>query len=285
MRDLTYSEKNYMNFINRVVAANRLSHSYLIEIEDYEKDLKHIYSFVKLILCQNKTEYENLNCGKCNICQLIDDENYPDLEVIDPMGAWIKKSQLLELKSEYQNKSLLGNKRIYLIKEAEKLNAASANTILKFLEEPEDDIIAILITNNRYSILETILSRCQVLSLKNNLLKIEVEDKVIEFIQFLVQGPELFIHYKSICESILIDKENTKKVFCDVENVFIYFLNYKAKLEGFLLNEKLAFLNECENQQILSYISIIEEEISKLMYNVNYKLWLDTIFSRFVEVK
>ena len=52
-------------------------------------------------------------------------------------------------------------------KEADKLNMSSANTILKFLEEPEDDIVAILVANNRYAVIETILSRCQVLSLKN----------------------------------------------------------------------------------------------------------------------
>ena len=39
----------------------------------------------------------------------------------------------------------------YIIKNAERLNPSSANTILKFLEEPEDNIIAILLTNNRYN--------------------------------------------------------------------------------------------------------------------------------------
>ena len=60
-----------------------------------------------------------------------------------------------------------------IIKETEKLNASSANTILKFLEEPEDGIIAILLTDNRYHVLDTILSRCQILSLKENEFKLK----------------------------------------------------------------------------------------------------------------
>ena len=43
--------------------------------------------------------------------------------------------QLLELQKEYSNTSLLNNKRIYIIKNAEKMNQASGNTILKFLVE------------------------------------------------------------------------------------------------------------------------------------------------------
>ena len=41
----------------------------------------------------------------------------------------------MSLQKEYHNTSLLGNKRIYIIMHAECLNASSANTILKFIEE------------------------------------------------------------------------------------------------------------------------------------------------------
>ena len=44
---------------------------------------------------------------------------------------------------------------------------SSSNSLLKFLEEPEEGIIAILITNNINQMLDTIISRCQILKLKN----------------------------------------------------------------------------------------------------------------------
>ena len=78
---------------------------------------------------------------------------------------WIKKDQLLDLQSEFNNKAFEGNKKIYIIRSAEKMNVQTANSILKFLEEPVDDIIAILITDNINMLLPTIISRCQVIKL------------------------------------------------------------------------------------------------------------------------
>ena len=76
---------------------------------------------------------------------------------------------------------MLDNKLIYIIDPAEKLNPASANTILKFLEEPPEGIVAILITENKYNVLETIVSRCQCLSLVNDL-EIEITEEINEFV-------------------------------------------------------------------------------------------------------
>ena len=61
---------------------------------------------------------------------------------------WIKKEQLLELQEEFMTKGLLTSKKIYIITDATKLNTSSANSILKFLEEPADNIIAILLADN-----------------------------------------------------------------------------------------------------------------------------------------
>lgn len=286
MKDLTYAETKFMDYIEQIIKSNKLNHSYLVEVDNYDNDLIFIYNFVKKILCPLKSGvYSQSGCKTCNICKLIDENNYPDLELVEANGSWIKKGQLLELKEEYQNKSLLNNKRIYIIKEAEKLNPSSANTILKFLEEPEEDIIAILLTNNRYNILDTILSRCQILSLKNNSIFVGVEDKLVDFIHFLVSGEDLFLNYKIIIDTVLQDKEQAKLVFTNIENLFVSYLNYKANLISDFSISKFPFLEQCNIHDILIYITIIEEELPKLMYNINYKLWLDTIFSRFVEVK
>ena len=50
-----------------------------------------------------------------------------------------------------------------VINDVELLNTSAANSILKFLEEPEENIIAILITSNRNLVINTIVSRCQVI--------------------------------------------------------------------------------------------------------------------------
>ena len=283
MNDLTYVQERFVNYIEKIMQSNKLSHSYLIELGDFSLEFPLVLLFVKMILCtESVNKVADLNCNRCNGCRLIDENSFPDLQIIEAEGNQIKKSQLLSLKDEYQNKSLIGQKRVYIIKNAEKLNPSSANTILKFLEEPEEGIIAILLTHNRYLVLETILSRCQVLSLLDVSNYDKVDDSIIQFIRYMIQGNDLFIHYKEIYENILVDKEKAKEVFSLIEKIFVQYLSSSVQNNDY---EQFEFLNAISPKKILSYITIIEEEVPKLVYNINYKLWLDSIYSRFVEVK
>lgn len=283
MNDLTYIQEKFVNYIEKIIQSNKLSHSYLIELGDFSLDFPLVLLFVKMILCSEMVaDVENLNCNRCNTCKLIDENSFPDLQIIEAEGSQIKKNQLLSLKGEYQNKSLIGKRRVYIIKNAEKLNPSSANTILKFLEEPEEGVIAILLTSNRYQILDTILSRCQVLSLLDDSETEIVDDKIIVFMRYLIHPEDLFIHYKEIYDSILSDKETAGEIFFAVEKILINYLSTKSRNKN---SSIFSFLDNVNANILLSYITIIEEEIPKLVYNINYKLWLDCIYSRFVEVK
>ena len=283
MNDLTYIQEKFVNYIEKIIQSNKLSHSYLIELGDFSLDFPFVLLFVKMILCSEMVDdVENLNCNRCNTCKLIDENSFPDLQIIEAEGSQIKKNQLLSLKGEYQNKSLIGKRRVYIIKNAEKLNPSSANTILKFLEEPEEGVIAILLTSNRYQILDTILSRCQVLSLLDDSETEIVDDKIIVFMRYLIHPEDLFIHYKEIYDSILSDKETAREIFFAVEKILINYLSTKSRNKN---SSIFSFLDNVNANILLSYITIIEEEIPKLVYNINYKLWLDCIYSRFVEVK
>lgn len=283
MNDLTYVQERFVNYIEKIMQSNKLSHSYLIELGDFSLEFPLVLLFVKMVLCpESVNKVTDLNCNHCNSCRLIDENSFPDLQIIEAEGNQIKKSQLLSLKDEYQNKSLIGQRRVYIIKNAEKLNPSSANTILKFLEEPEEGIIAILLTSNRYQVLDTILSRCQVLSLLDDSDFGDIDDNVMTFMKYLVHPEDLFIRYKEIYDSILPDKEAAKGMFFVIEKILINYLSTKSQGNE---NSNLSFLDSVDTNILLSYITIIEEEIPKLMYNINYKLWLDCIYSRFVEVK
>lgn len=282
MNDLTCTQKQFVSYVEAIMYSNKLSHSYLIEVGDSLLEFPFVLSFVKMILCPEEVKkVSNLNCSHCNVCRLIENGNFPDLEIIESEGAQIKKNQLVSLKDDFQKKSLIGKRRVYVIMNAEKLNPSSANTILKFLEEPSDDVIAILLTQNRYQVLDTILSRCQVLSLMDTSFSVDLDLNVVQFIKYLIDGDSLFIHYKKIYEDILPDKVVAKNIFELIEKVFVYCLSLST---NDLENHDLSFLKSCDKKCILMYITIIEEEIPKLVYNINYKLWLSSIFSRFVEV-
>ena len=265
---------NFISNVDRIVSSNRISHAYIIQVKNYEEDFLLVKTFVKAILCKEKKKISSFSsCNLCNICNLIDSDNYPDLCIIEPDGKEIKKVQLLGLQKEFNNKSLLENKRIYILKEADKLNESAANTILKFLEEPSEDIVAILVTTNRYKMLETILSRCQVLSVDSKDKEIICDDNIIDLVNFICDGDALFINYNEIVESILPDKIMAIERFKIIEEIFVQYLYDKN-------NSNLSkYLAKLSNDKIVKYILIIEEYLKKLQYNVNYKLWLDSLFA------
>lgn len=280
MNNLTDIQNKFVSYIEKIMMSNKLSHAYLIEMEDSSTEFPLVLLFVKMILCPLEiNKCDKLNCSKCNVCRLIDEKNFPDFEIIEADGNQIKKNQLLELKDEFQKTSLIGKRRVYVIKDAEKLNPSSANTILKFLEEPEENIIAILLTRNRYQVLDTILSRCQILTLNDASMMIRYDDEIALFIKYLFNGKALFIHYKEILDNILVDKNKAKEVFEQVEKIILGYLGGKLNSDY-----DLTIFKEIEKKTLLKYVSIIEEEIPKLVYNINYKLWLDSIYTRFVEV-
>ena len=134
-----------LEFILKQNEKNKLSHAFLIETNDITRCLEEVKFIIKNINCQNKF---SLDCKeKCNLCNLIDKNNLPSLIIIEPDGMSIKKEQILYLEEKFAKKPVYSLYNMYIILNAEKMNLASSNTILKFLEEPEPNIIGFFITN------------------------------------------------------------------------------------------------------------------------------------------
>lgn len=278
MGELSLVKKKFVLYANRVIMNGKISHSYLFEIDNYDDDFYYIMMFSKMILCN--FSYEDVLNSSNSVINLVNQGNYPDIKIIEPDGNWIKKNQLISLKADYSNRSLLGNKRIYIIKYADKLNPYAANTILKFLEEPYDDIIAILVTKNRYHVIDTILSRCQIITLKDNSISFDNNDKMISLFKTLFNPSLFYIKYNYFYNNVLIDKNVAYSMFQNFENVIISFINSKYH-DGSLIDDSiLSIMNEVSYDKLFFILKTIEEELKKLKYNINYKLWLDSIFSK-----
>ena len=270
---------NNISILEHIIINDKLPHAILIEVDDCNEGLNLVKKIVKLILCNNKDKNLNaLNCGKCNICNLVDSDNYPDLKIINSDGNWIKKQQLIDLQNDFNNKSILDNKRIYVINEAEKLNASSSNSLLKFLEEPEDDIIAILLTTNRYLLLDTIISRCQIFNCKNSDYSLDMDnyDNTTNLLEYFTKKRNFFLDYKYLNEQVFVDKINTKKILSEVEKCF---LSYLLGVSNDEIKNKMESLDV---EDIILYVKIIEMEKQKLQYNINFKMWLDSFYSRII---
>ncbi len=275
--EMQLQEKFYDYIESSIIKNNKLSHAYLIEINNNTNYMNIIKDFIYIILSM---PYKEDKVMQEKLKKQIYEETYPDLKFIKPEESWIKKEQLITLEKEFSKKSMLDNKLIYVIDKAEDLNDSSANTILKFLEEPENDIIAILVTNNKYKVLETIVSRCQKLSLINNSLEENKLDETMEsFIISIVNNEELIINFDEYLEKLFLDKESSKCNISILNEYFCYCLEQNT-----VLKKSNNLLKDIDTEKILKYISIFNEFNDKLQYNINLKLWLTNFLIKIMEV-
>lgn len=137
--------------LTKAYQSNKLSHAYLFEGDDGQTMQQVAIDFTKLILC-----------GQENQCQLkVETFNHPDFMYISSEETTIKKDQVEQLVHHMNQLPIEGDYKVYIIESFEKLTIQGENSILKFLEEPPENTIAILLTTKPEQILDTIHSRCQ----------------------------------------------------------------------------------------------------------------------------
>lgn len=159
IEQLTKLQPVVMKQLQTIVEKDRLAHAYIFEGEKGTGKRDVVSFFMKLLLCGNLSK--NVPCETCRNCRRIDSGNHPNIKQVEPDGQFIKIDQVRDLVAELKMTGVEEGKKIYVLHHADKLNVASANMLLKFLEEPDGQVVAILLTEQIQSILPTIRSRCQ----------------------------------------------------------------------------------------------------------------------------
>lgn len=294
------------------VVNNKCSHAYLINTNGYHRGLDFAKALAKMLLCpNNKTNLSE--CDNCNQCHLIDNNSFSDLKIIDSDGLWIKKEQMDDLQDEFSKKAVSSNKKVYIINGAHNLNASASNSILKFLEEPEDGIVAILVTDNIYNVLGTIVSRCQVINLNtvsihsdNMFLNIanelyddssKISDfvngdstkilNIIDFIKYLdSNGLDTLLYINDIWNNY-ISRDDYLFAF-DImimfyNDVISYKLGNRIILTDF--ESDIASFSSYDFSNIMNRINLLIELKSDIYYNVNLGLLMDKLIIRMEGLK
>ncbi len=137
-------------------SSHRLAHAYMFIGPDGVGKKLMALALVKLIFCVNQN-----GCGECAACQKLDHHNHPDLHLIEADGTQIKIDQIRDLQKELHHPPLDAPRRICIIDNADKLNPAASNALLKTLEEPRAEVMLILVSSQPHLLLDTIRSRCQ----------------------------------------------------------------------------------------------------------------------------
>lgn len=112
-------------------------------------------------------------CGVCTSCRYAQSGSHPEILFIRPAGQQMQIWQFWDrqgrppgaLSHSLAFAPTIGRKRVYVLEEADRLNEAAANSLLKVLEEPPDYALFILTAPHPARVLPTIVSRCQLLRL------------------------------------------------------------------------------------------------------------------------
>ncbi len=277
-----YKEKYEMfyNIATSSIAKNKLSHAYLFECIEADA-LDVVFDFAKEILISNIKEAEVAKFEK-----FINSNAYPELITVKAEGSWIKKEQILYLQERLKTKSIYNNKQIYIIEEAEKLNKSSANTLLKFLEEPNDNIIALLLTKNRYQVIDTIISRCQIIRLhasnenKEDYNKEEISDccSIIKIIEEKKGASIAFLYEYS---DKLQNKETLNAILINMLNIYQEVLHVLINVQSTRYNNFIVEIEEIASYNNIELVTRKTESINYILdmlkWNVNIKLILDKL--------
>lgn len=248
---------------------NKMSHVFLVETNNEKLALSDLLEIVKVINCE--TSYEE-NCDKCNLCHLIAENTLPSLKIIYPDGQNIKKEQMESLKNDFASLPYFSKYNVYIINSSEKFNASSANTMLKFIEEPEKNIIGFLITNNKENVINTIKSRCELVLANYNEEIEEVDSKIYDLVINYIKNIEK-VKEKSILYNIEFLNEKLEKE--EIIDFFKIILNIYVDLLDNKIDKSLEFLENKKTEEILKKIELITDIINRLNYNVNINMLLD----------
>ncbi len=157
--------------------ANRLPHAVLIRglAGSGKKALAH--AMAADLLCEqhrengpgqagaNAPENDALAsaCGACSGCQMFAAGSHPDYHVIEPDGQFIKVAQIRQLTQNLSLSAHRSGHKVAIVHSAGQMNTASANALLKTLEEPTRDTCLILVSDESDRLLPTITSRCRLM--------------------------------------------------------------------------------------------------------------------------
>jgi DNA polymerase III subunit delta' len=150
--------------LERQVAGNEVAHSWLLLGPSGSGKSSAAIAMAAALNCEVEP---GKGCGRCSACERILRRRFPDVHHIQPEGPLIPVDVIRESVIPQTSRSAFeGRTKVFVIEEADRMNEPAQNALLKTLEEPHDDTVFILISDDEEEVLETIQSRCRIVRLE-----------------------------------------------------------------------------------------------------------------------
>ena len=108
---------------------------------------------------------DELPCGRCPSCRKAQSGIHPDIITVGEEGKDISVAQVRQMRADAWVRPNEAARKVYLLPNAQSMNASAQNAMLKLLEEGPAYAAFLLLADNAAALLPTVRSRCQTLSL------------------------------------------------------------------------------------------------------------------------
>lgn len=175
--------------IEGFISAHRIPHAILIEGENADINASLALYIATAAVCTG----DSAPCEKCHDCHLAQINSHPDITRVAAIDGkkFLSVDQIRELRADAFVKAHSAPHRVFIIEDAHRMNESAQNALLKVLEEPPKNVIFILMVPSKTILLDTIISRCTLLStLTDRQDSIAFYDLANSFIDLLLSGSE-----------------------------------------------------------------------------------------------
>jgi DNA polymerase III subunit delta' len=159
--------------LQRAVSESRIGQSLLMAGPRGVGKYQFAVALAQALNCEQLTSGDA--CGHCIPCRKIARHEHADVRTIlresqdplvkkEPRSQFIKIEQTRLMSEQAQFRPYEGRRRVFILDDAEWLRREAANSLLKTLEEPPDTSLILLITPKPFALIDTIRSRCLMLS-------------------------------------------------------------------------------------------------------------------------
>ena len=160
-----------IDILRRTLAAQQVRHAYLFTGPPHIGKTLLAQRFAQTLLCTGGPDPSispQEPCNTCLSCRKVLHGNHPDVHVIAKPAdkQFILIEQIRVLQSDAARHTLEGRRNIFIIENAQDMNLQAANCLLKTLEEPEQDVVLLLTAPDAGSLLPTIQSRVQLVTMQ-----------------------------------------------------------------------------------------------------------------------
>lgn len=241
-------EKTYFK---DVIMKNNLSHAVLLEGPEGIGKRLMAFTIAKALFCESKSGDA---CDQCRNCIKMNHGNHPDYSVVEAEGNQIKNAQIESFQEFVNVKPYDADYKVVIINDAHKMNLSSQNRILKTLEEPAEDVVIILVSDQPDRLLPTVLSRCQLIKM-NGLSDEDVSLFIKNKYQMSQEESEMIAKLAtgSIGRGILYHESETFQVIREEVRSLLTAIDLKERSKVLELGS--FFTKEKENiQEILEYM-------------------------------